>query len=74
MDGGRCKFKTFLKVLREQQADEHHAPLSAMHNPETILDPDAGILCTARLTSKNGVDTTNTRPIYDFARHTDILL
>src|SRR5208282_925791 len=69
MHGRRGHLETFLKMLGEQQADEHHAALSAMDDPDTIFDSYAGVLCAARLAGEYRVDTASTLFLLQVGRH-----
>jgi hypothetical protein len=73
VQGRRSEFKTILEMLRKQQADKHYTPLTAMDNPDAVLNADAGILGAARLTGKNGVDNPGAFLLYQCTSHLILL-
>jgi hypothetical protein len=45
-------------MLGENQADEHHATLTAVHETDAVLDSDAGELRSRGLAGKYGIDAS----------------
>jgi hypothetical protein len=69
MHGGGREFEALLEMLRNQQTDEHHASLSAVNDPDAILDPDADELCTGRLAGEYRIDAASPRLFVNFNSH-----